>query len=196
MIREETRMTNDPMRSNEVDSSVQPLEYASPPQGPEYPDRVRTIIVLSSIAGGFLTLILMLVPLLGRTTSHPPRLRCTANMRSLVNTLKNYASDHAGALPARLDDLAGNSISPNTLSRVRICTESKVAYIYIGNGMNLNGLSKDTVLIYEPLGNHSPQSVNVAFPDGRVITYTGADAAKLIAELQAGHNPPRAEKLK
>jgi prepilin-type processing-associated H-X9-DG protein len=52
----------------------------------------------------------------------------------------------------------------------------------------------EAVLAYEPLANHG-NGGNVLYADGRVAWEDAARLTKLIAELNAGHNPPRPERL-
>ena len=47
------------------------------------------------------------------------------------------------------------------------------------------------VLAHERTGNHFGTGTNVLFGDGRCKFMSDSDAAYLIAELQAGFNPPR-----
>jgi hypothetical protein len=73
-----------------------------------------------------------------------------------------------------------------------------LSYIYAGKGITTMS-EANTVVVYEPLDHHTvgnTPSLNVAYRDGSVRTYSGPAAVKLFAELQAGHNPPRPEMLK
>jgi prepilin-type processing-associated H-X9-DG protein len=53
-------------------------------------------------------------------------------------------------------------------------------------------VTRDHVLAYEHLPNHSHGGMNVLYGDGNVRWVDAADAERLVAELSAGHNPPRA----
>jgi prepilin-type processing-associated H-X9-DG protein len=63
------------------------------------------------------------------------------------------------------------------------------SYIYIPN--LTGGVSADTVVLYEPLTNHTNQGINVLFGDGHVEFLRKATATGMISEIQAGFNPPR-----
>lgn len=74
-------------------------------------------------------------------------------------------------------------------------------YVYLGAGLNMNTIPRDTILIYEPPSNHKhPQTgkpeTNIVQADGAVHLIESPQAEKIIAELKAGHNPPRAEMVK
>jgi hypothetical protein len=70
-----------------------------------------------------------------------------------------------------------------------------LSYIYCAAGLG-PASSPDAVVAYEPLCNHEGSYMCVLFASGKVDMIYNVRAAKLIAELQAGHNPPRAEMLK
>lgn len=70
-----------------------------------------------------------------------------------------------------------------------------LSYIYAAKGLSSNS-TQDMVLAYEPLSNHPNNSLMALYGDGHVDTVPREQAAKMIAELQAGHNPPRADKIK
>ena len=69
-----------------------------------------------------------------------------------------------------------------------------LSYVYTGKGMTLNSPA-DAVLAYEPLSNHGG-GMNVLFADGRVNWIDPVQGRKLLAELAAGHNPPRVAALR
>jgi prepilin-type processing-associated H-X9-DG protein len=50
--------------------------------------------------------------------------------------------------------------------------------------------------MYEPPCNHDHGGMNVLYADGHVDFIPMPTAKKIIAELHAGHNPPREDKLK
>ena len=79
--------------------------------------------------------------------------------------------------------------------------ESRLAahnsYIYAATGRRRAGILPETVLLYEPLSNHAKgaEGINVLLGDGTVDFIPTLYASKYVAELLAGHNPPRAEKI-
>jgi len=132
------------------------------------------------------------------------RVQCGTNMHQILAASLAYAQQHGGALPDSIDTL--KTSSPSYLAKLFVCpaTEgtlhSGVQYIYAGKGLNVQTAAKTTIVFYEPLGNHvgsnGQSSINVARIDGSVGTYDQPQASKVIAELQSGHNPPRAEMMK
>jgi prepilin-type processing-associated H-X9-DG protein len=65
-----------------------------------------------------------------------------------------------------------------------------ISYIYCGAGFTSRGPA-NAVLAYEPLSNHDGDGTNVLYGDGHVSFLDRKETDYLIAELQAGHNPPR-----
>ena len=58
-----------------------------------------------------------------------------------------------------------------------------------------NAAGADTVVTYEPLTNHG-DGMEVLYADAHVDFQNAVAARKIVAELQGGRNPPRAEKIK
>jgi hypothetical protein len=58
-------------------------------------------------------------------------------------------------------------------------------------GLSADSVTGDHVIAYERLPNHGGDGINVLGGDGRVRWFDGAEANYLVAELTAGHNPPR-----
>lgn len=69
-----------------------------------------------------------------------------------------------------------------------------VSYVYCGKGLTTKS-PPEVVLAYEAMSNHNHNGINILFGDNHVDFVTKPEALKFIAELQAGHNPPRAEVL-
>lgn len=128
------------------------------------------------------------------------RAQCGANEKQLVGAIVAYAKQNQGNLPPTLRAVLPPSITSQQ-SKLLQCPLGPGAYVYLGAGLNLNAIPRDTILIYEPPGNHkNPQTgktgMNIAQVDGAVHLIESPRAEKIIAELKAGHNPPRAEKLR
>lgn len=86
-------------------------------------------------------------------------------------------------------------------SKLLQCPVGAGAYIYTGAGLNLESISPDTVLIYEPSSNHKSTkagrpTIHIGQADGAVHLIESPKAEKIVAELNAGHNPPRTEKIR
>jgi prepilin-type processing-associated H-X9-DG protein len=149
----------------------------------------------------------ILLPSLNRARETANRVKCASNMRQIGQALLLYANDNHGQYPPRLEDLVLNE---NILSSTFVCPSSNdsaapgstpqamaaslssgghESYIYVPN-LN-SAVSSDTVVLYEPLTDHNNAGMNVLFGDGHVEFDTRQTASGMIAELQAGFNPPR-----
>ena len=82
------------------------------------------------------------------------------------------------------------ALGPTTqASAANIHSGGHLSYIYLGKGFT-SSVAPNVILAYEPLSNHG-SGMNVLFGDGHVEFFHTAEATALIAELTAGHNPPR-----
>lgn len=70
-----------------------------------------------------------------------------------------------------------------------------ISYAYAGKGLTINAPAS-AVLAYETLSNHGDIGINVLYADGHVDWLSKAEAIHMVNELSAGHNPPRAEKIR
>lgn len=68
------------------------------------------------------------------------------------------------------------------------------SYVYTGEGLNWHS-GTTHVLAYESAGHHKRGS-HVLYGDGHVEFVAPERAAKIAAEIGAGHNPPRPERIK
>ena len=74
---------------------------------------------------------------------------------------------------------AANLKAPNHLS-----------YVYAGKGLDTSAL-RQAIVAYELMDNHNRDGINFLYADGHVEFHRRQDAESFIAELAAGHNPPR-----
>lgn len=147
----------------------------------------------------------------------PNIIACARNLTEFSQYLNLYSASYAGIYPDSLQTLillspepipsslfvcaGSDAVAAPEISRLELINaitkdpEQSVSYVYAGAGLT-RASSPDCVLVYEPLSNHNGDRINVLFLDARVEHWERARAEKLIAELQAGHNPPRAEMLK
>ena len=128
-------------------------------------------------------------------------------MRQIGQAMMLYATENQGAFPPRPEDLL---LSQPITSDVFVCpstTDTKapgtsavaaaaklsagghLSFIYVGAGLNSNA-TPDTILLYEPITNHSGDGINVLYGDGHVEFQSKAEANRIINELKLGHNPP------
>jgi hypothetical protein len=173
------------------------LNYESPVDRDSVarPDRfqgvVWRIVVYTLLFGG---IIVALSPPLGRTPMNNRKFLCGIYIHQLLTFVYDYAQKNGGSLPPSL----ATASSSSQLSRLLVCPETRSAYIYLGRGLKLRTAPSDTILIYEQPGPHGPQGKSmmmVGYKDGSVRAVTQPQADKIIAELKAGHNPPRPDKI-
>jgi predicted Zn finger-like uncharacterized protein/prepilin-type processing-associated H-X9-DG protein len=149
----------------------------------------------------------ILLPSLNRARETANRVKCASNMRQIGQALLLYANDNQGQYPPKLENLL---LAGNITSNVFVCPDSTdtpapgatpaaqaaalssgghESYVYIPN-LNTSA-SAETIVLYEPLTDHKAEGMNVLFGDGHVEFDGKAQAARMIAEIQAGFNPPR-----
>ena len=178
-----------------------PRDYASPSSNP----RRRTHPVAGTIAAVFAVL-LLIVGSYGRSIAN--RVICGSNLRQIGQAISLYANENQGRYPDKIGDLMDQDITtavficpasndtdavpgPTTqASSANVHAGGHLSYIYLGKG--LIGTQPATVVIaYEPLTNHNNPGMNVLFGDGHVEFFHVPAATTLIAELNAGQNPPK-----
>jgi prepilin-type processing-associated H-X9-DG protein len=138
------------------------------------------------------------------------QVKCASNLHQIGLTMMLYANEHGGTYPQTMDKLVhldGYDISteifccpasydtpaagPTTRAvAANLMAGGHLSYVYLGNGFR-DGTSVDAVLARETLGHHQGGGINVLFGDLHVEFISEPQAKALIAELQAGHNPPR-----
>ena len=174
-----------------------PLDYATPMRR----NRLRIPVWVEAVGAALVLVVLGLVLMPAWSVSRPAyRVQCGVNMHRIVTASIAYAQMHANALPDSIDTVKKSFSNPPADLFVCPATtgilRSGVPYIYVGKGLNLTSAPKDTILLYEPTTNHAGSTINVGYIDGSVKVIGQPQAGKLIAELQSGHNPPRAEMVK
>ncbi|MGE5612056.1 MAG: hypothetical protein ACM359_22605 [Bacillota bacterium] len=136
------------------------------------------------------------------------RFKCDSNVRQIGQGIMSYAINNAGQFP----DHMGLLITREGLNaEVFVCPASKdvvapgqpaqqvsklsmpgfCSYIYLGAGLKAP-VPLDTIIAYEPLENHKKQGMHVVYGDGHAEWMGAKEAERIIKELKAGHNPPRA----
>ncbi len=155
----------------------------------------------------------ILLPSLNRARETANRVKCASHMRQIGQALLLYSNDARGPYPESLPVVLATQ---DVASDIFCCPSSNetpatggtpqaqannltvgphLSYVYVGKGVN-NSAGADTVVLYEPLTNHDRDGMNVLFGDGHVEFIVKQRAEKMIAELKAGHNPPRREMLR
>ncbi len=141
------------------------------------------------------------------------RVHCASNLRQIGQAMLLYANDNGSKYPDHIEDLLVEEIAPvafvcpstndtasaagptTQATQANFVTPGHCSYIYLGKGFT-TAASAETILAYEPLKNHDGDGSNVLFGDGHVEFVEKQLMTKMLAELAAGQNPPRAEKLK
>ena len=145
---------------------------------------------------------------------------CAGSLRQIGQAIYLYAKDHQGRCPDRFEDLlltteinsysfyclsSRDTPAPGATSReqaANLSTGGHLSYVYVGKGLTIDtpGAPSSTldqiILAHDAPRNHYGLGMNVLYGDGHVVWVDKQQAKKLFDELNAGHNPPRAEKLK
>jgi hypothetical protein len=146
------------------------------------------------------------------------RQRCPSNLRLIGQAVLLYSLEHDGWNPDRLErlivhvDLApigfvcpysDDEIAPGKTREEQAANLSKtirgrkhLSYVYRGAGLKFIEMPPHFVLAYEPLENHDRAGMHVLLGDGSVRFVNITEAERILAELDAGHNPPRPEMLR
>jgi prepilin-type processing-associated H-X9-DG protein len=148
------------------------------------------------------------LPSLGCTAAN----RCASNLRTIGQAIMLYANEHAGHLPADFAEVLSTqdvtaaificdytTDTPTTRPQERVTSADlqggHCSYIYLAKGRLPATMPATFIMACEPLGHH-PDGTSFLYGDGHVDFVPTAKAMKVLAELNAGHNPPRPEALK
>jgi hypothetical protein len=153
------------------------------------------------------------------------RMYCQQHLLMVGQAIEIYADSHGGRFPDSLLTLAnttfkteGLDINSLTCPEVQatgywgptapaavtailndLAAPTTYPFVYLGNGLARPCPSK-TVLVHDRPSNHGtdggPFDFHVLYADGSVASLSRRESKLLLAELQSGHNPPRAEKLR
>jgi prepilin-type processing-associated H-X9-DG protein len=147
-------------------------------------------------------------PDIGPGRSASARVRCASNLRQIGQGIALYANDNKGVFPTKLDDLplatdlsftcfvcpsSNDTAATGSTPALQLSDFQKpghCSYVYLGNGMTIN-TPASLIVAYENPGNHEGGEVNFLFVDGHVEWFDKPLATHMLAELKAGHNPPR-----
>lgn len=185
-----------------------PLNYASLATARRGWSLGKVFTILGLWFLGFLLLAAIVIPNMGRARPAAQQIKCANNLRQIALACQQYAQDHGGRFP---DSLGVVFLAEDIPAEVFICPECNhtpatgpttqavvnnltagghLSYLYVGKGLT-NAAGRTTVLLYEPLSNHRGRGINVIYADASRDWFPAPVAAKVIAELQSGHNPPR-----
>lgn len=178
------------------------LDYAPPGKGRKPPFTLADLAV-SFVIGLALFLGGILAVRYAHDSHHGPsgtaaQHRCAFNLKEIHKSIEMYARQHDGSyppdfealLPGLVPDLmwcSGDSTPDASGSR----PASPRSYVYRAAGVTSSTVTPRHVIAHDKPTNHAGQRMNVLFGDGTVEWLDATAAKKLIAELDAGHNPPR-----
>lgn len=132
---------------------------------------------------------------------------CRQNLRQIGLAIVSYAQANSGAYPSSLAPLlADSTASPRFFTCPSACDDPPAgttpaqrmasfraghhgSFIYVSSRLS-SGCPNDTVVAFEDPANHQLAGANVLRADGSVGFYPIRELAPLIADLQAGRNPP------
>jgi hypothetical protein len=163
-------------------------------------EKVCEILIIVAIAG---ILVAILMPSMATNCGPPGQTSCASGLRQIIVACMNYAEDHGGTFPNSYALMTGTPryLTPDCFNcfvtdRKSIVIGSRGSFVYCGGNLTRNS-DPECVVAYEHPSNHAKRElVNIGYNDGSVRTTPMKQAMQIIVELQAGHNPPRAEMLK
>lgn len=151
---------------------------------------------------------LYLVITLSRASAQANVVKCRKTLRSLGSAMLLYTNENRGTLPPSMGALlltqdisaqvfvcpgSGDRPAADGPSEQRAATidryDGHSSYRYFGVGRQLQSLPAGFVLAYELPGNHAGQTC-VLYADGSVTAHPDATARMIIADVEAGRNPP------
>ena len=140
------------------------------------------------------------------------RFHCAMNLRQIGQAMLLWSNEHDGRYPDRIEqllDVEGTTAEifvcpavgdpPATGPTTRdvadqLTSGGHLSYVYLGKGLTRSA-DGEVVLVYERPGNHAGEfgggGVHMLTGDGNVKWVHELEAERLIAELKAGHNPPK-----
>ncbi|HZN68866.1 MAG TPA: type II secretion system protein [Tepidisphaeraceae bacterium] len=192
----------------------------SPPQPPKARrwrlSAVEVIVLIGIVA----LLVSIAMPSLNRRRelklAYAAQRGCPRALNGLAMALTMHQQANGGAVPQDLDALqkaVQKEMGPDTWRLFtcpyasarghRPCAPGAVCdtwYVYcVPPAVTTYSQVADpgrAVCAYEPLANHDGSGIMVLYWDGHVTWHDAAEARRIIAEVEAGHNPPREEMLK
>jgi len=154
----------------------------------------------------------VLMPSFQGSPDRPLRPMCARNLRMIGTAVWMYANEHGGSFPNDLatvllmeelgadafvcpatDNTAAGGATTRAVA-ANLTAGGHLSYLYAGKGLTVKSPG-DAVVAYEPLSNHGA-GMNVLYADTHVDWVDAPKARKLMAELNAGHNPPRPEVMR
>jgi hypothetical protein len=207
---------DEPIEQSTTPDSPAILDYVNPSGADSVRrNRVHPVLTFVVVGVGLLVLISVLLPSMGRAREPANRIKCASNLRQISQAILIYAQAN-GDMPPPSFDLALETV--NISPEVFVCPSStderatgpttraliqnfhqpgSCSYIYaLPGNLSMSLIGPQHVVAYEPIHNHQKvdgvdPGINVLYGDGTVTWLNEAKGKHVIAELQAGHNPPR-----
>jgi len=170
-----------------------------------YRSRARAAFILGTMGLFFSGALTLTLPFLGRAHPQAPTMRCKANLKNIGLAIQLYCNSNGGHYPPTLKELMVEeevgpqlfvcpasrdtpAVGPTTraAAQTMMSTPGHLSYVYRCPEGAPDATSGNRVLVYEPLGNHKDEGMNVLFGDGHVETIPKARAERLMAQLNAG----------
>jgi len=189
-----------------------PLGYSPP--APTNTKKIVLIVLACVVGLGVLVcgcLASILLPSLNRAREQANRVKCASNLRYIGQGVQMYANMYKGEFPDTIDKLitkqdmsAESFVCPTSTDTpatganaqaqaANLTAGGHLSYVYVGKGMTWPAPSS-AVVAYEPLSHHT-DGVNILYADGHVTWVPAAQARKIIADVQAGTNPPTGQRF-
>src|SRR5687768_499159 len=133
------------------------------------------------------------------------RRQCAANLRQIGNAILMYSNSHRGQYPPTFDELVTTGQLPkgSAVFNCPVCRGKKAATVsnVVTSSYVLGPPWKPKlplryygnitfVVAFEPLSNHEGRGMHVLTNHGEVTWVDAPLAAKVMAELKSGENPP------
>jgi prepilin-type processing-associated H-X9-DG protein len=137
-------------------------------------------------------IVIALPPTITNARRQAQTVQCLSQMRQMSVGIFMYANANGGWTPPALN-LATTGIPSFTCPAAPAGASN---YVYVVKPIRINSVPRPSayVTIYEPPTNHV-NLINFAYLDGHCESIPLARAQKIINELNAGFNPPRAERI-
>jgi prepilin-type processing-associated H-X9-DG protein len=189
---------------------------ATPPAPPDVipyspkgasPKAARWIIRGIIISVGLLLILSLLTPSLCRSRETANRVKCASNLRQIGQAILTYANDHQGAYPGSFQALVA---STDITAECFVCPSSNdekapgdtpqaiaaawaagghLSYLYNGRGLTTTTATAQTIVAYEPPGNHDSDGGNALFGDGHVEFFNRQQLQKIVPATSPATTP-------
>ena len=194
------------MIDHEDAAEKSPAECRSRSGGSTRPILLLGVVILACTA---IVLFQLLSPSLVICSEPAHRIRCASRLKQIGLALQMYSNDHGNILPPSFDEIILHSdVEPEVFNcphtndtpaagstpaeRVRdFKNPGHCSYFYATGSVPMASMTPAHVLAYEPLANNDGDGINALMGDGHTEWISKHQATHVIAELQAGFNPPR-----